>query len=156
VNQILINIGGNFGTIVWNNETNSDYVDVGFIKRFIFEKTHIPVQDQNIIFNGKFLQKENKLEINNYSAVTVLQLKLPIFGGKGGFGALLRGAGAKAGKNLKVSNDDCRDLNGRRIRHVKNEQRLAEWYTEQKKKENEKENEKETKKRRKWKQLIML
>jgi hypothetical protein len=62
-----------------------------------------------------------------------VELKLKVVGGKGGFGALLRGAGARSGK--KVTQDDCRDLNGRRIRHVKNEQKLAEWYQQQKQRE---------------------
>src|SRR4051812_21630220 len=60
-----------------------------------------------------------------------IEASLRLLGGKGGFGALLRGAGAATSK-IKISNDDCRDLSGRRIRHVKNEQRLAEWYAEQK------------------------
>lgn len=68
-----------------------------------------------------------------------------MLGGKGGFGALLRGAGSKRGK--KVDQGDCRDLNGRRVRyarvafsfllylsqfpcfrHVRNEKKLEEFY----------------------------
>lgn len=59
--------------------------------------------------------------------------------GKGGFGALLRGQG---GGHKTTNFDDCRDLNGRRLRHLKNEMKLAEWYAEQKALELEKKNKK--------------
>lgn len=52
-------------------------------------------------------------------------------GVKGGFASLLRGQGMI----VRVNNfEACRDLNGRRIRHVNNEIRLAKW---KKKKEEE-------------------
>jgi hypothetical protein len=65
-------------------------------------------------------------------------------GGKGGFGALLRGAGAKAGAKRTNNFDDCRDLNGRRIRNLKNEKKLADWYDDQQKKKDEEERKKKT------------
>ena len=47
-------------------------------------------------------------------------------GGKGGFGSLLKQQGRKAGK--KVSDfGACRDLNGRRLRHVNDEIRLRKF-----------------------------
>lgn len=50
---------------------------------------------------------------------------LRIEGGKGGFGAMLRTAGAKG---IKTTNfDSCRDLNGRRLKHVNAEAKLREW-----------------------------
>ena len=65
-------------------------------------------------------------------------------GGKGGFGALLRGQGAKAGAKRTTNFDDCRDLNGNRIRNLKNEKKLAEWYDEQQRKKDEEERKKKT------------
>ena len=54
-----------------------------------------------------------------------VEVMLRIEGGKGGFGAMLRTAGAKG---IKTTNfDACRDLNGRRLRHVNAEARLREW-----------------------------
>lgn len=52
-------------------------------------------------------------------------LGLRMLGGKGGgFGTLLRGQGMI----VRVDNfEDCRDLNGRRIRDVNNEIRMREW-----------------------------
>ncbi|KAF8817964.1 hypothetical protein IE077_002495 [Cardiosporidium cionae] len=48
-----------------------------------------------------------------------------LLGGKGGFGASLKG---QKGRRRKVTNyDACRDLSGRRIRHAKSVERLKEW-----------------------------
>ena len=48
-------------------------------------------------------------------------------GGKGGFGSLLRG-GQPGKMAKKITNfGACRDISGRRLRHVVNEKRLAKW-----------------------------
>ncbi|RLN23481.1 hypothetical protein C2845_PM07G18980 [Panicum miliaceum] len=60
------------------------------------------------------------------SASALLRLR----GGKGGFGSLLRGAASKAGQNKTSNFDACRDINGRRLRHVNAERRLEEWKAE--------------------------
>lgn len=44
---------------------------------------------------------------------------------QGGFGSLLRGAG-KASKQT-TNYDSCRDLDGRRLRHVNAEKKIHEW-----------------------------
>ena len=44
---------------------------------------------------------------------------------QGGFGSLLRGAG-KGGKTT-INFDSCRDLDGRRLRHVNAEKKIKEW-----------------------------
>uniref|UniRef100_A0A7S3T4T3 SDE2-like domain-containing protein n=1 Tax=Strombidinopsis acuminata TaxID=141414 RepID=A0A7S3T4T3_9SPIT len=54
-----------------------------------------------------------------------VRLFLRLLGGKGGFGAMLRTAGARGVKTTNF--DACRDLNGRRLRHVNAEQKLREW-----------------------------
>ena len=55
---------------------------------------------------------------------TNVVVSLRINGGKGGFGSLLRGQGMFA----RVDNfEACRDLEGRRIRHVNDEVRLQRW-----------------------------
>lgn len=60
------------------------------------------------------------------SASALLRLR----GGKGGFGSLLRGAASKAGQKKTSNFDACRDINGRRLRHVNAERRLEEWKAE--------------------------
>lgn len=48
-----------------------------------------------------------------------------MLGGKGGFGALLRGQG-RDGK-VTTNFDACRDLSGRRVRHTTIENKLRDW-----------------------------
>ncbi|CAM8963788.1 unnamed protein product [Rhodiola kirilowii] len=59
-----------------------------------------------------------------FPSVTILSRLL---GGKGGFGSLLRGAATKAGQKKTNNFDACRDMNGRRLRHVNAEKKLEEW-----------------------------
>ena len=51
-------------------------------------------------------------------------------GGKGGLGTLLKGAGRKMGKGT-TNFGACRDLSGRRLRHVNDEIALKEYHKEQ-------------------------
>lgn len=46
-------------------------------------------------------------------------------GGKGGFGSMLRAIGAQIEKT--TNREACRDLSGRRLRDIREEQRLREW-----------------------------
>ncbi|MCD7471260.1 hypothetical protein HAX54_011594 [Datura stramonium] len=59
-----------------------------------------------------------------------VHLLLRLKGGKGGFGSLLRGAATKAGQKKTNNFDACRDMSGRRIRHVNAEKKLEEWRAE--------------------------
>ncbi|XP_019186069.1 PREDICTED: protein SDE2 homolog isoform X2 [Ipomoea nil] len=60
----------------------------------------------------------------------VVNVLLRLRGGKGGFGSLLRGAATKAGQKKTNNFDACRDMSGRRLRHVNAEKRLEEWKAE--------------------------
>ncbi|CAA0838931.1 Ubiquitin-like superfamily protein [Striga hermonthica] len=59
-----------------------------------------------------------------------VNLLLRLRGGKGGFGSLLRGAATKAGQKKTNNFDACRDMSGRRLRHVNAEKKLEEWRAE--------------------------
>eukprot|EP00899_Mesostigma_viride_P008299 jgi/Mesvir1/17470/Mv08746-RA.1 len=59
-----------------------------------------------------------------------------LLGGKGGFGSLLRGAGATGKKTTNF--DACRDLGGRRLRHVNAEKNLQKWKGDRKERDLEK------------------
>lgn len=61
-----------------------------------------------------------------------------VLGGKGGFGSLLRGAASKAGQKKTENFDACRDMSGRRMRHVNAEKKLKEWKYEARERELEK------------------
>ncbi|KAL6557138.1 hypothetical protein OROMI_017488 [Orobanche minor] len=67
-------------------------------------------------------------DLGRFPAVVHLLLRLR--GGKGGFGSLLRGAATKAGQKKTNNFDACRDMSGRRLRHVNAEKKLEEWRAE--------------------------
>jgi len=70
----------------------------------------------------------------NCARIVVIHLGFAagLVGGKGGFGSLLR----SLAKNTKTTNfGSCRDLKGRRMRHVNQEEELKRWYEEKEKRE---------------------
>lgn len=67
-----------------------------------------------------------------------------VLGGKGGFGSMLRALGAQIEKT--TNREACRDLSGRRMRDVNNEQKLREWVA----KAAEREREREQRRRERW------
>lgn len=85
---------------------------------------------------GRQLRDETLLTSCGISADSTVHLVLRVAGGKGGFGALLRGQG-RDGKTT-TNFDACRDLQGRRLRHSRAEQQLAEWQSQAKERELEK------------------
>ena len=56
-------------------------------------------------------------------------------GGKGGFGTLLKGQSKQAGAKRTTDFGACRDLQGRRLRHVNDEIKLRKWREIQKRKQ---------------------
>ena len=70
----------------------------------------------------------------------VATLLLPVCGGKGGFGTLLKGAAKK--KVAEVNQDACRQLDGRRVAEGEAERKLAEWNAQENQRKLEKEAEK--------------
>ena len=52
---------------------------------------------------------------------------LPLRGGKGGFGTLLKGQSKQAGAKTTLDFGACRDLSGRRLRHINDEVKLRKW-----------------------------
>lgn len=57
-------------------------------------------------------------------------------GGKGGFGTLLKGQSRQAGAKLTTDFGACRDLQGRRLRHVNDEIKLRKWRDMQRRQQN--------------------
>ena len=56
-----------------------------------------------------------------------LEFLARVVGGKGGFGAMLRSARGGLDSKKTTNFDAMRDLSGRRMRHVNNEKKVAEW-----------------------------
>nr|KYP71932.1 UPF0667 protein C1orf55 isogeny [Cajanus cajan] len=100
------------------------------IKDRLFELTGIPAQHQRLVTGFRHLNDEKSAiqcspeDGNMFPSVRLL---LRLKGGKGGFGSLLRGAATKAGQKKTNNFDACRDMSGRRLRHVNAEKRLEEW-----------------------------
>lgn len=112
-------------------------IPISSIKVQIQNLTSIPVHHQLLLSNGKTLFDDGVLYHGNSSPSTV-HLLLRLRGGKGGFGSLLRGAATKAGQKKTNNFDACRDMSGRRLRHVNAEKKMEEWLAEEKERKLEK------------------
>jgi len=82
------------------------------------------ISHQEIAFTCNGINKRNNEYIID-SIKSVLDIKIIERGGKGGFGSLLKGQPPV--KKRTNNFDSCRDLSGRRIRHVNQEKMLREW-----------------------------
>ncbi|MBA0688794.1 hypothetical protein Goari_006561 [Gossypium aridum] len=112
---------------------SSPQVQVGSVKRQIQEITKIPINFQRLI-RGHQLKDDSVIFHPN----ATLNLSFSLLGGKGGFGSLLRGAATKAGQKKTSNFEACRDMSGRRLRHVNAEKRLEEWKAEEEERKLEK------------------
>lgn len=111
------------------------HVSVSALKSQIADYEGIPSNEQRLVCAQRELSDDAVLSGDD---LFFLSLSLRVVGGKGGFGSLLRGAGAKLGQKKTDNFDACRDLNGRRLRHANNEKKLAEWIAQEKERELEK------------------
>ncbi|CAJ0651626.1 10775_t:CDS:2 [Entrophospora sp. SA101] len=66
------------------------------LKQIIFGRLLIDPDDQKLVtISGKYLKDSTRIFENDDVEFTTLTLKLPLYGGKGGFGSMLRAQGAK-------------------------------------------------------------
>ncbi|GER46360.1 ubiquitin-like superfamily protein [Striga asiatica] len=124
-------------------------ITVAALKRRIQTLTSIPSDLHLLLFEGsRVLRDHQTLNLDrsreNFRLLETLDrgvgdsgnfpvsvnLLLRLRGGKGGFGSLLRGAATKAGQKKTNNFDACRDMSGRRLRHVNAEKKLEEWKAE--------------------------
>jgi hypothetical protein len=87
----------------------------------------VPEYWQRLVTGTEELASERVLVAGTDGVFPSCTLLLRLRGGKGGFGSLLRGAATKAGQKKTSNFDACRDMSGRRLRHVNAEKRLKEW-----------------------------
>lgn len=99
------------------------------VKADLQERAGVPAGLQVLVYAGRQLEDGRRLSDYAVERDATLHLALRLRGGKGGFGALLRGAGRAA---LTDNFDACRDLSGRRLRHANAEQKLREWAKQSK------------------------
>lgn len=74
--------------------------------------------------NGKLISSDNV-----DTAASTIHVCVRLFGGKGGFGSMLRAIGAQIEKT--TNREACRDLSGRRLRDINEEKRLKEYLEKQ-------------------------
>ncbi|XP_071716937.1 uncharacterized protein [Rutidosis leptorrhynchoides] len=113
---------------------NTPIIPISSIKSRIQTLTSIPIHHQLLISNGKTLFDDAVFHHRSSTVHLLLRLR----GGKGGFGSLLRGAATKAGQKKTNNFDACRDMSGRRLRHVNAEKKMEEWLAEEKERKLEK------------------
>lgn len=104
----------------------------------VSQRTGIPLHCMRLVTGTSVVDRDTSLSASvdgSFPSCTLL-LRLP--GGKGGFGSLLRGAATKAGQKKTSNFDACRDMSGRRLRHVNAEKKLREWKAESGERELEK------------------
>lgn len=100
------------------------------LKHRLFQTTGIPPNHQRLVTGIRQIEDDSVVSCSGGRFPTVYLL-LRLLGGKGGFGSLLRGAATKAGQKKTNNFDACRDMSGRRLRHVNAEKRLEEWKAEE-------------------------
>ncbi|NXJ82225.1 SDE2 regulator, partial [Trogon melanurus] len=93
---------------------------------------NIPEESLYVTCNGRLVNADDVLQNG-----AVYSLEPRLFGGKGGFGSMLRALGAQIEKT--TNREACRDLSGRRLRDVNHEKAMAEWVKQQAEREAEKE-----------------
>jgi len=115
-------------TLVVDAETCPDGLDVAALKDRLTEREGIPAEDMRLMAGKQDLDLgEGVLSLEEAGALPTIHMLLRLDGGKGGFGSMLR----MLGKNTKANTDNvdaCRDIHGRRLRHVNSEKKLMEWY----------------------------
>lgn len=99
-----------------------------------FSRPEILLTDQNDILQT--LYNDFKLKSNNFylskCSETVLQVKLRLPGGKGGFGSQLRAQGNKMSSKKRAGNyESCRTLNGQRVRAQKQAKLIEEYLAKE-------------------------
>ncbi|KAF3334982.1 protein SDE2 [Carex littledalei] len=100
------------------------------LKHHLTLRCHLPLQSLRLISGTREVSDQTVVSADSRHIFPSLSLLPRLLGGKGGFGSLLRGAASKAGQKKTNNFDACRDMSGRRLRHVNAEKRLEEWKAE--------------------------
>lgn len=101
------------------------------IKLRLHAAAGLPYADILLLADGRRLPDDARVSTSAASSLfPTVHVLGRLLGGKGGFGSLLRGAATKAGQKKTNNFDACRDMSGRRLRHVNAEKKLEEWRAE--------------------------
>ena len=102
------------------------------IKNCLSLEENIPADMIVIQINGRLVgDHEIVVNIDRAAAAAAIVVRATIAnglaGGKGGFGAMLRALAKQSGTKKTTDFGACRDLSGRRLRHVNDEMILQKW-----------------------------
>ncbi|XP_018567401.1 replication stress response regulator SDE2 [Anoplophora glabripennis] len=106
-----------------------NHTTVAELRCFLQKELGLEPEEYYLLSNGKLVDQCSDLEYNKVHIVP------RVFGGKGGFGSMLRAIGAQIEKT--TNREACRDLSGRRLRDINEEQRLKNWINQQAEREKE-------------------
>jgi len=127
---------------LWDPESNQDENMAQEFTAEVASQLGLDAENFYLTHNGRLLTDcPNQLILDHHHIPLVLVPRLR--GGKGGFGSMLRAIGAQIEKT--TNREACRDLSGRRLRDINEEQRLKKWFAKQKERELEKEEAKKKK-----------
>lgn len=101
-------------------------VNVIDIKDRVTQKTAIPNEMICLTCNGRVIKDGDIISLD-VSFVIRGSVKGGLAGGKGGFGAMLRSLAKQKGGKRTTDFGACRDLSGRRLRHINDEVVLQKW-----------------------------
>lgn len=108
-------------------EFTMNNVSIDTLEIVVSKFTGLCNKDFYFLCNGKKLLDENPIPGHTIHVV------LRTFGGKGGFGSMLRAIGAQIEKT--TNREACRDLSGRRLRDINEEKRLKNWISQKEERE---------------------
>ncbi|KAF0991392.1 hypothetical protein HZS_7799 [Henneguya salminicola] len=115
------------------NKIYSPY-NSGYSSVLKFLQFNLSIKDNN---SGVYIS-QNKIIIDSseiYNPNAYINVHLRLKGGKGGFGSLLRSMGSRMGRSSNTGS--CRNLEGRRMRDVQNDQKIEEWLAKNPQKKEE-------------------
>ncbi|KAL3666761.1 hypothetical protein V7S43_008383 [Phytophthora oleae] len=98
------------------------------ITSFIQQREGVPSSLLDLYVNGCKLDASS--HVPSFPAIIRARLRGGLRGGKGGFGAMLRSMGKASGAKATTDFGACRDLHGRRLRHVNQEVAMHKWQQE--------------------------
>ncbi|KAJ0409135.1 hypothetical protein ATCC90586_002846 [Pythium insidiosum] len=107
---------------------SSDDVSLSAITRVIQQREGVPADRLELLVDGERLHDDDELPM----APRIIRARMTdgLLGGKGGFGAMLRSMGKGSAGKATTNFGACRDLHGRRLRHVNQEVQMQKWREE--------------------------
>lgn len=126
IKKVLIKLNNSISTI--KLKACDGIFNISKLKQVLNEKFNLRIEDFYLLENNRIVNNQNILKSNHDGVIYNINIKIK--GGKGGFGSLLKGQPAvkKRTKNF----DSCRDLSGKRIRHIIQEKKIQDYLINKK------------------------